>query len=232
MDDKHAKEDEEIARLRDYLERLGVFKLARDIEDEKFARRIVEGKAAIDYWSIQSAIGQERSEKALEWSISHQAALYDKAATYNNITITLGYAGFFTIWSRVADQLGPTENAFVGLTLGVSLLLFIGWTLAGSVLLTMNFRRYAIIVNQEFDSFDDELDAHKQAEDKVKRAALRMQRFWPFTFGATVIFALLPALLLLSELLLQVAGVDISQVWQLSAGPNELISTKSNEGSP
>lgn len=112
----------------------------------------------------------------------------------------------------VSGQLEKSENAFIGACLGFSLLLFICWTLLNSVLLTLNIRRYAIIAGTEFDTFEDELEAHKKAEDKVNRAVLRLQRFWPLVFAVSAITGLAPGVVLLAELLYQIGGVDLGIV--------------------
>ena len=205
-------EDERIDALARYIDALGLKDLARDISDERFMRRMLEARIAYDYYSVQSEIAKDRAEKALEWAVSAQASLFDKASSYNNVVLTLGYAGFFAIWNTVSEHLEPVENALVGLSLGTSLVTFIGWTILNSFLLTVNVRRYAVIVGTKFETFSDELEAHKQAEDKVKRANLRIQRFWPFVFLVTVITGFVPILLLLLELLDLIGGFE----WDLA----------------
>lgn len=210
--DQWKSEDEKIDALVTYIRSLGLEKLATDISEEKFMRRILDARISYDYHVLQSEIWKDRSEKALDWAVSVQAALFDKASTYNNVVLTLGYAGFFAIWSMVSAHLEKTENAFIGASLGLSLLLFICWTLLNSFLFTLNIRHYALIAGTEFDTYEDELEAHKKAEDKVNRAVLRLQRFWPLVFALTVITGLAPGLVLLVELLYQIGGVDLGIV--------------------
>ncbi|MCW9043271.1 MAG: hypothetical protein OQK05_07995 [Pseudopelagicola sp.] len=215
-DKKEQSADDKIEALTAYLVALGLEDLARDISEERFARRVVEARIAYDYHSLQSEIWKDRHDKALEFEVSRQAALFDKAATYNNVVVTLGYAGFFSVWSLVSQELSRTENAFVGLTLGFSLLVFIAWTLTNSTLLTVNFRRYAVIEGTEFSTFEEALDAHKSAEDKTKRAVLRLQRFWPYVFVSSTVPALAAGATVLAELLFQLGGVElrlVDRVW-------------------
>lgn len=205
-------EDEKTEALARYIESLGLESLARDISEERIVRRILESRIAYDYYSVQSEIWKDRSEKALERAVSAQALLFDKAASYNNVVLTLGYAGFFAIWNIVSNQLKPAENAVIGLSLGISLGIFISWTILISVLLTLKVRRYAVIAGTEFNTLSDEIEAHKQAEDKAKRASFRLQRFWPFVFFDTVLTSLFPGLLLLLELLDFITGFE----WDLT----------------
>ena len=212
LQERYDKEDAELQKIVSYLQKLGITQLAEDIHYEKHARRVVEYKVAADYWSLQAQISKDREEKALEWSVSVNAALYDKAATYINVVVTLGYAGFFAIWSQVAEQFEQAENAFIGLGLAISLILFVSWTLGTSIIITQKFRQYAILVDQEFDSFDEELEAHRHIEDKINRSALRLQRYWPAVFFTVVFFAVVPGIILLSELLFKVGGIDLGLV--------------------
>ena len=205
-----ASDDQTLDSLIQYLRSLGVTNLADEISEERFARRILEGRVNYDYWMLQSEIWKDRHDKALESAVSLQASLYDKAASYNNVVITLGYAGFFSVWNLVSEELSRNENALVALLLGSSLLVFVCWTLLNSLFVTLNFKRYASILNQDFQTFDEELEAHRLVEDKTKRSVLRLQRFWPAVFLISALTGLLAGLLVMTELFLQISGIELN----------------------
>ncbi|MFX0547499.1 hypothetical protein ACEWPL_018425 [Roseovarius sp. S1116L3] len=92
---KRSLEDAKIDELVTYIRSLGLSDLANNISDEKFMRRMLDARVTYDYYALQSEIWNDRSERALEFAVSAQASLFDKAASYNNIVVTLGYAGFF-----------------------------------------------------------------------------------------------------------------------------------------
>lgn len=201
-------EDKKLEELVRYIRSLGLERLANDIAEERFARRLIESRIAYDYYAVQGQIWKSIEERALENSVSVQAALFDKASSYTNVVTTLGYAGFFSVWSLVSGELTRTENALVGFCLGISLLIFVLWTLIMTALITMNFRKYAIIDSSEFSTFDETLDAHKTAEEKINRANLRMQRYWPFQFILSSVSALVAGTIVLVELFLQIIGIE------------------------
>ncbi|MFX0547480.1 hypothetical protein ACEWPL_018320 [Roseovarius sp. S1116L3] len=124
---------------------------------------------------------------------------------------------FFAIWNMTAGQFEDIENAFIGINLAISLMVFIMWTVLNGFMLTLNTRRYAIIAGTDFETFASELEAHRKAEDEVKRGVLRLQKFWPLVFIITVFFGLTPGCLLLAELLYVIGGVEleiIEKAWQ------------------
>ncbi len=200
-----------------YLRSIGATKFADFIAEERLVRRVLEARIEYDYYSWQAEIWKDREEKALEFAVSAQAMLFDKSANYNNVIVTLGYAGFFSVWSLVSDELTRNENAFVGLFLGVSLLLFVFWTLRVSVLLALNVRRYAVIAGTTFQTFDEELNAHKLAEERTTRAMLRAQRHWPFFFILTTLSGLVAGITVLAELFFQIVGIELDLVENLIA---------------
>lgn len=202
------KNDEQTQKIIEYVARLGADKFADDIHDERIARRIFELRQVADYYSVQAEIWGDRSENALSNAIKVQAAMYDKAASYNNIVATLGYAAFFTIWTIVSPELSLATNGVIGLLLGASVLIFIGWTLFLSVLVTKSFSRYGVIAYSKFETFAEELEAHKKAEEQASLEVLKIQRWWPLQFSIATFSGFSAGVYLLVKLGLITAGFD------------------------
>ena len=205
---KWQAEDDELEILLGRLRQLGVHKLAHEISEERFARRVFESRMLYDYYSVQEAIWADRSNRALEDAVKAQSLLFDKAAAYNNVVSTLGYAGFFGIWTIVAPSLQASANAFVALMLGFSLAVFVWSTISTSIRLAFNSRRFAIIAGSDFKTHDEEIQAHRNAEDKINRANLIAQKQWPYIFSASILPAVVAGFYLFGEFILQIVGVD------------------------
>ncbi|WP_187430439.1 hypothetical protein ROLI_006000 [Roseobacter fucihabitans] len=94
-EDERAEEDRKVDALVDYVRSIGLERMARDISDERFVRRILDSQLWINSYNIQKSIEDERQTNIEERLITFQSQLFDKAASYNNIVITFGYAGFF-----------------------------------------------------------------------------------------------------------------------------------------
>ena len=65
------------------------------------------------------------AEQLVDLLVRVQSQLFDKAATYNNIVVSLGYAGFIAMWTWARGFLHSTDATIVALLLGTSLFLFV-----------------------------------------------------------------------------------------------------------
>lgn len=143
---------------------------------------------------------QERElQKFFDKLVEVQSRLFDRSATYNNITITLGYAGFLGIWSVHHDSLHPRDSQIIIGSIGASLLLFLLWTVASSFFTsTQNIQVSKIIMRP------DRTPAQKMAELSLyeKKMARRQlvyftSWYWMFLLPLLTGFAAGIALLLL-----------------------------------
>lgn len=72
-----------------------------------------------------------------------QSRLFDKAVTYSNLIMAAGYAGGFTIWGNIKEQLPACANIWIALLLGISLSIFVFyqvWKMASHVLHFLSVR--------------------------------------------------------------------------------------------
>jgi hypothetical protein len=121
---------------------------------------------------------------------------WDKASAYDTAITVAGYAAFFGLWNGVAEDVSPSARTATAALIGVSLLLYILWTLA--VMLTRHSydRQFAATVGKSQEPIDaiNEWDA---IELKRNRALIAVQRFWMPIFGTAVITGICGALLLI-----------------------------------
>jgi hypothetical protein len=217
-DEKNQKEDEEVALLIARLQSLGVLNLAREISDERFARRIVESQLILNSISSGMAAEEKLQNEIEERLLSLHSQLFDKAASYNSAIITLGYAGFFAIWSFVSTSLNPWDSKVVATLLGFSLLLFIGWTLTVAYVSAKQTSKIAIKNNGVYADRDQKIAAILEQENINNRSFMRLQSWWASVFIATVSTGFAAGIILLVTLLLNILEIDFS-FHQIFFGP-------------
>ncbi len=202
--------DRDLEGLVQYLERIGVHKLAREVSDERFARRMLENQRWIDGHEYLVA-AEERLQESLEQRIvAMQSQMFDKAAAYNNIIVTLGYAGFFAIWTFTKDNLATWDTVLIAALLGTSLMLFIAWTLGISMVNARLVQRMGAVLNAEYESREDKVAAAIAFETKHQKKLLRVLSVWMPVFYMTVFTGFSAGLILLSLLFGQVIGFEFS----------------------
>ncbi|MFC3088276.1 hypothetical protein [Tabrizicola soli] len=130
---KREAEDRHDAELADYLRRIGARSLAAELDDLRFRNRILEAQRWLDNHDAlisEHALHREKYDQRL---LANQAWVFDKAQTYNNFVVTLGYAGMFGIWSFVRDEMDPWDMKLIAVLLGSSLVMFMLWTMAQAI---------------------------------------------------------------------------------------------------
>lgn len=198
------QEDRRDEALAAYLRSIGAKSLAAEIDDLRFRTRMIESQHWIDdhlaRMSAQEAL-QDTYDRKL---IANQASLFEKSQAYNNVILTLGYAGMFAIWNFIRDQMDPWDMKLIALLIGSSLVLFIGWTIFQMVLIARAAVAHSAVLAQVFPTMDEHIEAITECEAAVRRGALRFQRVWLWIFIPTVVLGFAAAVCLLSLLL---AGV-------------------------
>lgn len=205
-------EDANVDQLIDFLNSIGVENFARDLSDEKFARRMVELRREFDFIELNKVIAQIREDRAVQDEAQFIGVLYDKSSSYNNVVLTLGYAGFFAIWSKVSTSLSFTANAWVGALLGISLITFIAWTLVNMLVNVRSLKLRNSELQKEFDSRAEQLDALARAHHLVQMRILSVLKYWPVTFGVTVISGFAAGVFLLAILISEMVGFQWSSI--------------------
>lgn len=202
--------DLETRKIQEYVQKLGLGKLAHEISEERFARRILESKRWIDAHDFSTSIEEKMQESIEQRIISVQAQAFDKAISYNNFVVTFGYAGFFAIWSFTKEGMHYWDTTLVALLLGFSLLLFILWTVGMTLMNSKHIRKMGLLISEEFDDRATKLDAIIDLETKQGKSALRIWALWVPVFTLTITSGLLAGLMLLFLLFCEVLGFDFT----------------------
>jgi hypothetical protein len=121
---------------------------------------------------------------------------WDKASAYDNAITVAGYAAFFALWSGVADDVAPPARTLTAALMGVSLLLYISWTILVMVTRHAHDRAFAATINRTQAPIDaiNEWDA---IERKRTQALVTVQRFWLPVFGTSLLTGVGGALVLI-----------------------------------
>lgn len=185
-------------------------RFSRDVNDVRFAQRILEARRWIDEHDFRQAVEQRLQETIEERLVSFRSQLFDKAASYNNIVVTLGYAGFFAIWNFTNEEIHRWDSVVIACLLGFSLLVFVFWILRIALANAVSAKRIGQVFTVEYEDRQARVDALVDAENKNGAAALRIQRWWLFIFVLSVGPAFLAGLMLLSVLFASSVGFEFS----------------------
>lgn len=134
------------------------------------------------------------------------AQLYQKAQTYNNAVVVIGYASFFAIWAFSRRHLPETTSIHVALAMGLSIFLFvifvvIDMTCQTFVVMKANAKLRHRYEATTLEGLLAESKAHKAKTDDFSRSVMRgglaMLVTWPFFFVPSLLAGVYAALLLL-----------------------------------
>ena len=153
---------------------------------------------------------QREIEFLLEKSSEVQVHNFDKAANYNNFVLSLGYAGFFAIWTFVKDQIPDFDEVLSAFLLGLSLFIFIFWTLLNSIFLAFHVRRIAFVLARQYPTRLEKIEALKAAELESHAVTASIYKIWPFVFTLAAATGLLAGGLLFVQLGAIVMGFRFS----------------------
>lgn len=210
MDVDNSAEDRRIAELTEYLRLLGLDTLAHEISEERFARRIYEAQQIQQKYDFQEHIEHQLQDTIEQRLIAMHGTLFDKSAAYNNIIISFGYAGFFAIWGFINDQLHPWDAALVAVLLGLSLILFVYWTLKISLHNAFSARLMGNALVGDYQTKEEKVEAILAAENRSVEKAIIIQGQWFPVFLVTVILGFGAGVLLLILVLFQVLNIEFS----------------------
>lgn len=153
---------------------------------------------------------QERqAKKLIDLMVDVQARLFDKAAAYNNLVVSLGFAGFLTIWVWSRDILHPWDSNLVLLLLGSSLFLFILWNVISSFLISRQNIKLGKIVSSNLPAAT-KIERIEVAEAEIRKWSLKYYAAWYFVFVLAATSGFIAGLLLLLVIGLRMANDDLS----------------------
>lgn len=135
---------------------------------------------------------RERAQAFFEAAAAYQSRMLEASSGYNQIVVLGGYAGFFTIWSATAAELPRWLVLVSGALMGLSLIVYVGWTVYGMVLRSNFMQRMMGEIKKGPDGFLARVQA---AEAEGAIAVAHYMRFWKPILWTACAPALIAALL-------------------------------------
>ena len=204
------QEDRHDIQLSAYLRSIGATSLAAELDDLRFRNRIVEHQLWLESHHAKISEQELHREKYDQRLIENQAALFDKAQAYNNFVVTLGYAGFFGIWATVRGSMNPWDVKLLAVILGISLLLFIVWTIIQMLAVMKGTVALGEVIGTPHSSMEDHINAIVAQELENKRQTIRLQKMWRWFFVSTVITGFSAAIGLILLLMMDLLEIPFS----------------------
>jgi len=133
---------------------------------------------------------REDQQRRIDVTVAILAALYDKAATYTNLVIAAGFAGFFAVWVNVRDELSKTELLLSGLCISFALAIFVFWEVAVMLYTSRTLGRLQNALKAPQERFDAVMDQTQKDSDVE---SLRIRRYWFVILILTIIPAVIGA---------------------------------------
>ncbi|WP_375450609.1 hypothetical protein [uncultured Devosia sp.] len=82
----------------------------------------------VDFQNPKSVAAFEKfAEQRQSMMLEINAASYERRAAYTNLIVLAGYAGAFSLWAFVREDITTQGNAAIAICLSVSLMLFVGF---------------------------------------------------------------------------------------------------------
>ncbi len=196
--------EEKVERVARWLDYTGKADWAAEIRREAIERKVLEAQHLITMMSLEEHIRETQTEFLMTKSVELSSMIFDKATTYNNAMITLGYAGFFAIWNFVNDSIPELDRLCAGVLLGISLLIFIAWVLFSGVSITLYTRRMSVEIIKSYETIEEKLSGLMEAEARERARAGKTYVIWPYVFIASSFTGVAAGILLLNAMLVGV----------------------------
>jgi membrane-anchored glycerophosphoryl diester phosphodiesterase (GDPDase) len=133
---------------------------------------------------------REAHEARKAETISILSALYDRAASYTNLILAAGYAGFFTVWTTMKDTLSQTESLIAALSVTFSLLVFVFWEVGVMLCAAKDLGAIQQALDAPQEKFEKLI---QQAKISQERRSVSVRRLWFVILLATIVPGLIGA---------------------------------------
>jgi hypothetical protein len=151
-------------------------------------------------------VHEETNKKILEFQVTAQSQLFDKAATYNNIVVSLGYAGFISIWTWAQETLHPWDAMFSALLIGVSLFFFVLWNVVTTFIVSINNMKLSKILSKAHSSPTLKLLELDEQSREIEKRVLKYYATWYVIFLITAITGFVSGAILIILIGLKILG--------------------------
>jgi hypothetical protein len=203
-------EDTKDQELVAYLRSIGAKSLASELSDLRFKNRILEARRWVDFHEARMSYEEKLHDSLEERIIATQSQIFDKAQSYMNVIVTLGYAGFFAIWNFVRESILTWDSEIIAILLGLSLITFIAWTVFSVFITSKSSIEMAKILTGDYDDRESMLEAVLAKERATRRLALNLQKLWFPTFMFSVISGFGAGAILMVLLFFNILGYQFS----------------------
>lgn len=193
--EKRMREDDiSVRELCGYLHDIGAQKLAGEILEVHFESRVARHRRDADYYELSLALHDLKEDRLLDDTIKYNVQAVENSVKYNNVVISLGYAGFVALLTLANNISYESDFVFSWFMLAASLVVFVIWNIVLSILVASNASRISYIFKMDgkFDRRDilAQFDFAKRNYDK---STATLHRFWMPVFSFSLVTALLGA---------------------------------------
>lgn len=108
-------------------------------------------------------------------ALNFQAKALEQSSTYNQVIILAGYAAFFAVWSTMADEVPRWAMLLSGASIIVSVIVYVGWTIAGMVFMKTFHEDMAKAIGLGPEGF---LARVQSAESRMLARRPKLMRWW------------------------------------------------------
>ncbi len=120
---------------------------------------------------------------------------YSQAQSYTNLIVGAGYIAFFSIWSRVYDDLDVTCKVWSIIFMILSVIVFVAWEIGKMIWVSLVLMKQSQIIGiQDPSIFRQELEFFENKNKCLQNIQLRV---WVYVLLATISFAAIASIFLL-----------------------------------
>jgi hypothetical protein len=149
---------------------------------------------------VAKILAAERVKKSQEFLREFSTVAFDKAIAFNALVMSAGYVGEFALWDRVKADLTYSERMLIIAFLGISLMIYVGWTIKAQWMLSQQQLYFSRMIG----ALDvEDWGRMKALWEKFRADSARTrafsQRFLPLVMGSAVAFGGLAAIIMIIE---------------------------------
>lgn len=149
----------------------------------------------------------EDLDAVLERRLKFVSEAWGYASAYDTAITIAGYGAFFALWAGVADDVTSAARATTATLMGISLLLYIGWTITMMMARHLHDREFIASITKA-QTAADAIAEWDRVETRKRDNLIRIQhRFWMPVFGGAVGTALAGTLTLVYNCLAIATGL-------------------------
>ena len=156
--------------------------------------------------NIESKLTGDQNDlkRKMDDYISSNVKIFDRADTYSKAILLGGYAGLLAIWSYCKDILTHKSTAIIGLSIGLSLFLYISWQIYTTIYMQKRHLQFHKLIERDPSSFFVELEKFNESN---KKESAHFVKYWAILLWPTVIFGYLGAFMLFLNCALKILEI-------------------------